>query len=64
MTDEDVGRRPSFGHELACPDDVVDLDGERAVAPITLRVTQTKGVEPQHADAVLGELLADPGGSR
>src|SRR6185312_7968561 len=64
MSDEDVGDCVLFGHELACPDDVIDLDGERTIAPVALRVTQSERIEAQHADAVQGELLADASGGR
>src|SRR6478672_4932465 len=47
VPDQDVGWRRPVGHELACLDDVVDLDGERPVAPVSLRFTKAQRVEAQ-----------------
>ena len=51
-------------HELHRADGVGDLVGERPVAPVALGVAQTEVVEAQHADALAGQLLADPARGR
>src|SRR3712207_2352558 len=50
---------PGRLHEPDCLGGVLDLVGERAVAPVALRVAQTEVVEPQHADSLAGQLFAD-----
>ena len=35
------------------------MKGERPVAPVALGISESEVVEPQHSDAVAGELLAD-----
>ena len=51
-------------HELHRADRVGDLVGERPVTPVTLGVAQAEVVEAEHADALAGELLADPARGR
>ena len=60
VTDQQPHFAAGVVHELHRADGVGDLVGERPVAPVPLGVTQPQVVEAQHADALGGELLADP----
>ena len=51
-------------HVLHRADRVGDLVGERPVTPVALGVAQAEVVEAEHADALAGELLADPARGR
>ena len=60
VPDEQAHLAAGVVHELHRADGVGDLVGERPVAPVALGVAQAEVVEAQHADALAGELLADP----
>src|SRR5690606_8432788 len=51
-----------LAHELPGAHGVGDLAGERPVAPIPFGVAESEVVEAQHADALGGQLFADPTG--
>src|SRR3954451_18133588 len=59
VTDQEPDAPAALLHEPNRLDGVADLVRERAVSPVTLRVAESQVVEPQHADALAGELLAD-----
>ena len=60
MPDEEVDLTAGIVHELHRAYGVGDLVGERPVAPVPFGVAKAQVVEAQHADALAGELLADP----
>ena len=64
VSDEQADFAARVVHELHRAHGVGDLVGERPVAPVALGVAETEVVEAQHADALAGELLADPAGGR
>ena len=64
MSDEQPDLAARVVHELHRADGVGDLVRERPVAPVPLGVAQAEVVEAQHADALAGQLLADPARGR
>ena len=61
---QQVGGGAAVGHEPTGFHQIVHLDGERTVTPVAPRTAQPECIEPQHADAVGGQLFADPGRRR
>ena len=64
MPDQQAHLPAGVIHELHRPHGVGDLVGERTVAPVALGITESEIVETQHADALAGELFADPARGR